>query len=204
VWWSTQAPWIEHLHPLLRARKDELKSLGVQGLVRLGVRWNPLLKSFESLEGHLGWGFGTLHGAAVISELQNLGLLLEQGESPWRVRPSGWTQVIVVSTPPWPAMELDNKCNSRAQRSRIEGLTGADHARIFWHDIHVPEAGELWTGGLDGKLATVRGHGASPGTARLRALALAGKIQVPERQLRTDVGGEAEQVFLLMDELGWL
>lgn len=202
LWWPRQGEeWAARLHPLLLSKLDELKSAGALGLVKVGLQWNQLLKQFETREDSLGWGFGDLHGEAFVSELQDLGQLLEYGHL---ARKDGFTQVVVVSMPPWPAMEYDYKCNSRAPSVPLAGLSDEDHARIFWHDIKVPKAGELWTGGLDGRLATVRGHGQSPLAARTRAFALAGKIRVPGRQIRGDLGGEADEALLLMDELGWL
>jgi phosphoribosylamine-glycine ligase len=53
-------------------------------------------------------------------------------------------------------------------------------------------------------LCVVRGSGNNLTMARQRALAIAAKIQVPEKQVRLDVGARADFVLGMLEEGGVL
>ena len=68
--------------------------------------------------------------------------------------------------------------------------------RVFWHDVQVdPEAGKLTTAGLDGLVGVVRGAADTSELALVRALEVALRIELPEKQFRSDAGRRVQSVL---------
>jgi hypothetical protein len=132
-----------------------------------------------------GWPF--LHSHAFLSELEDFAGLLSapvleattDGASPPVLLPKKFVTVLPVSRPPWPT----RKARFRFDLAPIEGLTPEHMGRVFWHDVQVnPEAGKLTTAGLDGLVGVVRGAADTSQLALVRALEVALRLQLPEKQ----------------------
>lgn len=158
--------------------ESELKARDFKGLVNVGL--------IEDNEGGLkadglqaGWPFLHLH--AFLSEVEGFGDVL-QGAVP--VLPMKYVTVVPVTIPPWP-----NHGTAAEKDALVEGLTPQQQSRVFWHDIRVlPEERKVLTAGLDGLVGVVRGAAQSPVLSQARALEVAAKIILPQKQWRPDVG----------------
>jgi len=73
---------------------------------------------------------------------------------------------------------------------------------MFWFDVLVDhEARKLRTAGLDGLLAVATGAAdSSPALARARALELAVRLEIPEKQWRADTGLTVEAVLSTLED----
>lgn len=177
---------------LLNLHTDRLKSAGFRGLVSVDVAFTQDGR-LESVGCEAGWPW--LHTHAFAADQPALGDLVV-GVAREPVFPRRHVVALPVSMPPWP---LD--CNLRAPEVKIEGLDTEAVKHMFFHDMTFKD-GEVWTAGLDGLVAVVRGSADRLELARRKALLLASKIELPEKQYRADVGGQTEQVLSAFEELG--
>lgn len=174
---------------------ERLKTASYRGLVSFDVVEEP--ESGELLLHGLQTGWPLLHTAAFLAELGGLNsLLLGVGGGP--VLERRFVTVLPVSMPPWP--------NPRQGERRVPveaiGLTPAQVGQCFWYDITIdPEEKKLWTAGHDGLVAVATGSAdISPALARGRALGLASRVQLPEKQFRVDVGLQVDAVLATLEE----
>jgi len=164
---------------------------GHRGLVQMGLN-----QALEPTGVGLGWhGLHTHAFLAALGEGGQLGKLLE-GEAP--VLPHRFACVVPVSVPPWP---ID--CNTLPQQHQVQGLSVEEMGRVMWHDVATDEgAAVLRVAGVDGLIGVTRGVGDSMLLARIRAIGLANKMLVPEKQMRPDVGQEVDGVLASLEEMG--
>lgn len=185
---------IRHEHPLLRgfleATKDELKSESFRGLVSVPLSFNPVSKEFSADGYQAGWP--VLHSHAFLSELPSVGSVLE-GSGAIEL-PKRCVVVAPVTVPPWPLA-----ANISPEPVPIEGEF--DRGGVFFHDMKAVEKVPT-VAGLDGFVAVARGAADHFQLARWRAIALASQIELPQRQLRTDVGSSVDSVLAGFEELG--
>lgn len=168
------------LHPHLDKLVDLLRAKGFRGLV-----------SAQALVGETGWTLGSLdlgwpviHSDAFISDLSSLGGLLEAKPVTLDAR---YVVAIPVTIPPWPIPAREVK----ARETLVGGLSSEDTKNIFFRDFKRGEEFEIQTVGLDGFVCVVRGSANTLELARARALEVAYKIQIPEKQFRGDVANRS-------------
>lgn len=182
---------------LVRDRVDELKSAGFKGLVQFDLNFQTSDGQPEVSGMVAGWPF--LHTHAFLSELEDFSGLLEAGNnSPSGVGvlppllPKKFVTVIPISRPPWPT----RKARFRFDLVPIEGLTPLQMGRVFWHDVQMDiEAGRLTTAGLDGLIGVARGAADTNELALVRAIEIALRVRLPEKQFRTDAGRQVQSVL---------
>jgi hypothetical protein len=181
---------------LVQTQVDELKSSGFRGLVQLSLNFQTEDGQPEVDGMSAGWPF--LHTHAFVSELEDFAGLLAEGtsedeQSPsHHLLPSKFVSVLPVSRPPWPT----RKARFRFDLAQVKGLTPPQLGRIFWHDVQVDsEAGTISTAGLDGLLGVVRGAADTSELALARALEVAVRLRLPEKQFRPDVGRQVQTVL---------
>jgi len=131
---------------------------------------------------HLGWP--RLHSDAFFSVLSSLTDLFEAGVAELE---SQYVVVVPVTMPPWP---VEAK-GVRSREVQVGGLTAENQASMFFRDFYMGENYEVRTAGLDGYVCVVRGDADTLELARNRAVRLASQVQLPERQVRFDVGARA-------------
>jgi hypothetical protein len=154
------------------------KLQGFIGLIQVGLDLDLASGNFQ-LSG-LSAGWPDLHTAAFISELENLAPLCSGEEPPIFSPGKRFVTVVPVSIPPYPNP-------GRAPKVALEGLTPQWAAKWFWMDAQVA-GNKLESAGLDGLLGVARGAAGTPELARATAIALAARLQVPEKQFRNDAG----------------
>lgn len=182
---------------------------GWDGLVR--SMWEPYLDALKAsghrglVQAHLGqqldkgtplgvmwWsgGWVPLHLHAWLASLGSpLGELLE-GEPP--LLPNPYSVVVPVTVPPWP---------SPGSSASVE-VGCPQPGEAVWHDIYTRD-GKLVVAGLDGLVAVAKGSAGSLWLARRKALAVAGSVRVPSKQLRPDVGASVEGTLGELELRGW-
>ena len=170
-----------------------LKSASFKGLFHFDVA-EDLATGEMQLQG-LSAGWPWLHTQAFVAELENLGGTLT-GETP-RLRHK-FVTVLPVTQPPWP----NEKRGELAEGVEVGGLTGQAQGKCFWFDIVVDRAEKkLRTAGLDGLLCVATGASdATAALARAKALELAMKIEVPEKQYRVDAGAMVDAALNTLEE----
>jgi len=174
---------------------DELKSSGFRGLVQLNLNFQTETGEPEVNGMQAGWPF--LHTHAFLSELEDFaGLLAEDTPSATRpaqtLLPRKFVTALPVSRPPWPT----RKARFRFDLAPIGGLTPEQMGRVFWHDVQVdPEAQKLTTAGLDGLVGVCRGAADTNELALVRALEVALRLALPEKQFRSDAGRRTQSVL---------
>ncbi len=186
------------LHQHLREIQDEVKSAGVRGLVQVGLSVNG-----DGVFGRVGWqaGWHFLHAHAFVSDQPNLGDVLLGREPRF---PSRFIMVLPVSIPPWPI-----QCSVLPDRVEVPlgedpgDLTREDLKSIFFHDIVIDGEG-IRTARTDGLVAVVRGSGNHFELARGRALGLAARMVLPQKQVRADAGVHIPQALAQLEALGVL
>lgn len=187
-------PLVEHLAGL----QDEIKATGERGLVQVGMQINQE-GEWEVSGWQLGWHF--LHAHAFVSDQTNLGDVL-MGKDP--TFPSRFIMVMPVSIPPWPI-----RCNVPPEQVEVPlgdeqfDLTREDLRSIFFHDIVIDGEG-IRTAKTDGLVAVVRGSGNHFELARARALGLAQKLRLPQKQFRGDAGAHVPAALAQLEALGLL
>ena len=111
--------------------------------------------------------------------------------------PKKFVTALPLSRPPWPT----RKARFRFELAEVGGLTQEQLGRIFWHDVQVDsEAGTISTAGLDGLLGVARGAADTSELARARALEVAVRLQLPEKQFRPDVGTQVQTVLAELEQ----
>ena len=189
-----QPETIQLANQWVETQVEELKSSGFRGLVQFNLNFQTSTGQPE-IDGHTaGWPF--LHCHAFLSELEDFAGLLSGDESspthPPQLLPRKFVTVLPVSRPPWPT----RKARFRFELAPIEGLTPEQMGRAFWHDVQLdPEAGKLTTAGLDGLVGVVRGAADTSELARARALEVALRLQLKEKQFRSDAGTGVQSVL---------
>ena len=165
------------LHPEMDKLVDLLRAKGFRGLV-----------SAQALVTDVGWTLGVvdfgwpfIHSDAFISDLSSLGDLLFGNHATLDAK---YVVTIPVTIPPWPIPAKEVK----AREVVVNGLGAEDTKNIFFRDFKRGEEFEIQTVGLDGFICVVRGSADTLELARARAIGVASKIQVPEKQYRPDVG----------------
>jgi hypothetical protein len=165
---------------------EELRESGFRGLVQFGMDFQTKTGNPEVNRMVAGWPFLQTH--AFLSELEDFASLLTgeaTTEDPPQLLPRKFVTVLPLSRPPWPT----RKARFRFDLAPIEGLTTQQMARVFWHDVQVDqEASRLTTAGLDGLVGVIRGAADTSELALARALEVALRVQLPEKQFRSDSG----------------
>jgi len=177
---------------------DDLKSRSFKGLARVAVGFTPQ-GAITALGWEAGWPF--LHSHAFVSELPSLSDLLMGVATP-PVAP--YVVVMPVSVPPWPL-----KCNLSSTETFLPvavngggpGIPREVLKSVFFHDIKVKDSG-VEVAGTDGLVGVVRGAGGRLSLAQGRALAVAGSLELPERQYRQDVSRSVEGVLGVLEVQG--
>jgi hypothetical protein len=171
---------------------DSLKSRGFRGLCQWGLEPTP--EGALDRDGTQALGWPDLHMHAFISELQDFGAILG-GEAEVAL-PQQYVVAVRLTRPPWPYPVM----HSPGQHP-IGGLNDQQSGSVFWHDVTVDQENRvLATAGLDGMVGIARGAAASFELAQAKALAIAAAAEFPEKQYRTDVGGNVRQTLALLEE----
>lgn len=145
-------------------------------------------------DGTAAYGWPDLHTHAFVSELVDFGAILaDQAEV---ALPKQYVVAVRLTRPPWPYPVM----HSPGQHP-IEGLNDQQSGSVFWHDVTVDQENRvLTTCGLDGMVGIARGAASSFELAQAQALGVAAAAQFPEKQYRTDVGGNVRQTLALLEE----
>jgi len=185
---------VEPITGALNQVTERLKAASYRGLVSFDVVEEP--QTGELLLHGLQTGWPLLHTAAFLAELGGLNSLLLAVIAPRLER--RFVTVLPVSAPPWP----NQRQGERRPPVEITGLSPAQVGQCFWYDITIaPQEKKLFTAGHDGLIAVATGSGdVSPALARGRALGLASRLQVPEKQFRPDVGLQVDVVLATLEE----
>jgi len=178
---------------LWRTHLDRMKSESFRGLFSVDVVVDQETGMVEAGQLSAGWDF--LHTHAFVSDLGNLGELLEGSRGHLM---SEYVVALPVTMPPFPCLG-----NVNAAEVKVEGLDPGDHASIFFHDFYTKGDHEVWTAGLDGLVAVVRGSGQNFLAAQQQAVEKAGKMWLPEKQWRPDVGREVPGVLAMLERGGY-
>lgn len=110
-----------------------------------------------------------------------------------------YTVALPVTIPPWPSS--NHKAVGRAMSDLLIELDPAAHSNVYWHDVRVDtEEKALFTAGLDGLVGVVHASYNTFEAARLKVLQVAQMLQVPERQLRVDVGAQVPGFLAGLEE----
>lgn len=179
--------------------RDELKSEGFRGLVRVGAQLlgrggAPSLVGFQA-----GWNFLQTHAFAAQLYEPNLTEVVE-GAAP-RL-PHRYTIALPVSIPPWPLRGLygEKQCNVRPAEAPI-GPEAVKSGEVFFHDFRVRD-GRAFTAGTDGLVGVVRASADTLWLARQKVLRLAQSLALEEMQYRTDVAQGVEMALGLLESQG--
>ena len=200
LWPGNLGPWVPggavlinpapaQLMGALESKREQLT--GHRGLVAVGLQWDPTTNQYEGVGLTGGWTF--LHTHLFVSDLVDLGNLLA-GAGAGLVR--RYVCGVPVTVPPFPI-----SCNVSSDSVPVRGLEQDDLKTVFFHDMKTQDR-EVWVGGTDGLLAVVRGSANHLGLARQRALNVAARMVVPQKQFRVDVGGSVEMVMAMLEEQG--
>jgi len=176
------------LESLAEVQLEELRESGFRGLVQFGMNFqtttgDPMVDGVVA-----GWPFLQTH--AFLSELEDFSALLSgeaipESTDPLQLIPRKFVTVLPVSRPPWPT----RKARFRFDLVPVDGLTFEQMARVFWHDVQVDqEAAKITTAGLDGLIGVIRGAADTSELALARALEVALRVRLPEKQFRSDSG----------------
>lgn len=171
---------------------EDLSKRSFRGLCQFGLSETPAGVLDRDGSQLLGWP--DLHMHAFISELGDFGAIL--GDTATVELPQQYVVVVRLTRPPWPYPVM----HSPGQHE-IEGLDDVQSGSVFWHDVTVDQGHrKLSTCGLDGMVGIARGSAASFELAQAKALAIAAAVQFPEKQYRTDVGGNVRKALALLEE----
>lgn len=172
---------------------ERLKSASFRGLFHFSAIENPGTGEMELGGLTAGWPF--LHTQAFLAELGDLGATLS-GKPPELLK--RFVTVLPVTVPPWP----NPRQGGRRPAVEVRGLTPTQQGRCAWGDITVdPEHRKVLTAGLDGMVTVATGASdGSPALARMRALELATRLDLPEKQYRPDVGASVDAVLAALED----
>lgn len=178
----------------VQAATERMKSASFRGLFHFDMEEVPETGELRLRALAAGWPW--LHTQAFVAELDRLSVVLEGIAAPKILHK--YVAVLPVTIPPWP----NEKRSDTTSGIAVEGLTPQQQGRAFWFDISVDKtAGKLRTAGLDGLLAVATGASDStPVLARARAVELAVRMQVPEKQYRGDLGMLVDPVLSTLEE----
>jgi len=184
------------MESIIQKEVDELKSLDFRGLVQFGLEFQTETGSPQVKGVGAGWPSLVTHG--FLSELDTFGQLLHQDHlDVSQLLPKKFVTVLPVSRPPWPTA----KARFRFSTDPVEGLTPQQMGRVFWHDVQVDqEAGQLRTAGLDGLIGVVRGAADTSQLSLALALETATRLQIPEKQFRTDAGQQVQNTLAQLEQ----
>ena len=202
------------MESIIQKEVDELKSLDFRGLVQFGLEFQTETGSPQVSGVGAGWPSLVTHG--FLSETDNFeGLLLggmdlpepsqqslqqsltQQSQNADKFLAKKFVTVLPVSRPPWPTA----KARFRFSTDPVEGLTPQQMGRVFWHDVQVDqEAGQLRTAGLDGLIGVVRGAADTSQLSLALALETATRLQIPEKQFRTDAGQQVQNTLAQLEQ----
>jgi hypothetical protein len=183
--------WDETLDVDLSAHLEPLKSSGFRGLVTCWANYDTLLRDWVVLGMETGWTF--LHSHAFISELDSFSSVLE-GNPP--IPGKKFVVALPLSVPPWPVLT-----NLPPEAVKLSGLKTKDLEGIFFHDFMAGEDRFPWTAGMDGLIGVVQGSANTFKLAQARALELAGKVELPNKQYRPDVGNYVDSALAMVEGL---
>ncbi len=169
---------------------EQLKSQSFRGLFAVDVR----VEDEAPCAGPVVAGWDFLHTHAFVSDLDNLGGLLEGANGRLLAE---HVVAIPVTIPPFPSVS-----NIHAQEVKVGGLEPGDLGSIFFHVIYTKGDQEVWTAGLDGLVAVVRGSGQNFQLALDLAVGRAAKLELPEKQFRPDVGSQVPGVLAMLENSG--
>ena len=157
--------------------EDLLKRESYVGLFHFDVEEDVATGEMQLRGLATGWPFLQLH--AFLAEVGNFTEVLEGAVPRLGKR---FVTVLPVSQPPWP----NRRQGGRREATEVKGLTEAQQRQLFWHDVESQD-GKLYTAGLDGLVAVAVGSADSGAAlAQHRALGLAARMELPEKQFRTD------------------
>jgi hypothetical protein len=171
---------------------EQLKAASFRGLFQADVEEEVETGGMRMRGLRAGWPW--LHTQAFVAEIASLGGVLA-GEVP--LLQKRIVTVLPVSVPPWP--------NTRAKDGEpveVKGLTSVQQARTFWFDVTIDrKARQIHTGGLDGLVAVATGAAdGSVHLARAKALEIAQRMEIPQKQWRTDAGLAVDAVLATFEE----
>ena len=215
-WWSGGRLRLEHLlvvdvgawtggmGPRIDGGMSLVWPVQTPDLAPLQAQLAPLLGGFTGLVrfelspgegglevGRLQLGWTPLHTHLFLAELEGSQSLLEgSGEAKPRAR---FLTAVPVSVPPWPNP-------GRGAEGHPIQLTEQQLSQFFWHDARRGEGKQLVTAGLDGLVGVAVGSALNPLGARLKALALAEALDLPEKQFRADAGARVPEVVAAFEE----
>jgi len=177
-----------------QAATERMKSASFQGLFHFAMKEDAQTGAMQMTGLSAGWPW--LQTQAFLAEMPEIGSFLSGGKLP--ELPARFVTVIPVSIPPYP----NEKRSEMPSGVAIEGLTPQQQGRAYWFDIRVDhEARKLRTAGLDGLLCVATGaSNSTPALARARALELAQKMQVPEKQYRMDAAAQVDAALCTLEE----
>ncbi|MFQ6027463.1 MAG: hypothetical protein ACE5Q6_08230 [Dehalococcoidia bacterium] len=172
---------------------ERLKTASFHGLFHFDVEEDATTGELRLRGLSAGWPW--LHTEVFLAELTNFGEVL-QGSLPELAR--RFVTVLPVTQPPWP----NSRQGERREPIEVKGLTPTQQGQAFWFDVSMDtEHRKLFTVGLDGLLMVATGSSdSSPALARARALELAVRLDVPEKQYRVDAGQLVDPVLSTLEE----
>lgn len=189
--------WDSRFEQALLALQPQLE--GFRGLVRahLGVEGDNGEAELKVAGWSGGWQF--LHTHAFVSDLENLGDVLEGLEPMF---PHKYVVVAPLSVPPWPTA-----CNVNANPAPLLTTQGEPFPKdllkhFFFHDVVVEEEG-VRLAGIDGLLGVVRGSANNLQLAQQRALNLLQHTGLPERQFRQDLATTTGVALAHLEGMGF-
>jgi hypothetical protein len=180
--------------PLNPEYAGQLRAVNYRGLVAVGMEYVEASVELAQVGYLTGWN--TLFSHLFISGLQNFGSTLA-GDEPI-LEGKSFVVALPVSMPPFPI-----KSTAFPEPIRLPGITNDLARQCFFHDFAM-RGSELWTAGLDGLVAVVRGSGSSFTTAQMQALAVAEALPIPQKQMRRDVGARVPAILVGLEKLGYL
>ncbi len=182
------------LHQHFTTLVEPLRQNGFKGLVSIQVMF---AEGGKPVLGRMEFGWRSIHTEAFISDLSSLSDLLEGKES---FLEQTFVVAVPVTIPPYPIRPE----SYHAKETVVGGIGSEDTKNLFFHDFKTNGSHEVETAGLDGFVAVARGSSHSLDLARARALSLAAKIQIPEKQVRLDVGINSGLLLGQLGEFGFI
>jgi len=181
----------QYLDSICQVQYQELKARGFKGLAQFGLNFGTQSGEVEVSGMEAGWPF--LHTHAFLSELENFGDLMRGiGQSSL---PLKFVTALPLTMPPWP-----NRKAAPRRPVEVKGLTPKQLGRVFWHDIQV-EGSVVRTAGLDGLVGVIRTAADTSELSRLKAIEIASRAQIPEKQVRVDVGQRVQSTLAELEHL---
>lgn len=168
-----------------------MRDAGFKGLFSVDVAVDPETRGLVLGQLTAGWPWLQTH--AFVGDLTSLGGLLE-GKPETLL--NQWVTVLPVTVPPWPVLS-----EARSTEEELQGLDSGDLNSFFLHDVKV-EDGRALVAQTDGLVAVVRGSGRFHSSSQVKALGLAGKIGLTDKQFRPDVGSQVQSTLAMLELMG--